>query len=59
VIVQMQDDSGHFEEVKEELKKDEKGKGKEKGMDNWNEEKKKAVVAFLKDRVFDESKHNA
>jgi hypothetical protein len=30
VIVQTQDDSGHFEEVKEEPKNDEKGKGEEK-----------------------------
>jgi hypothetical protein len=55
VIVQTQDDSGHFEEVKEEPKKDDKGKEKEKvpkGMDSWNEEKKKAVAAFLKGQGF-------
>jgi hypothetical protein len=51
------DDSGCFEEVKEEPKKDDKGKGKEKekapkGMDGWNEERKKAVAAFLKGQGF-------
>jgi hypothetical protein len=63
VIVQMQDDSGRFEEVKEEPKKDDKGKGKEKekvpeGMDSWNKEKKKAGQPFSKDRVFNGSKCN-
>jgi hypothetical protein len=57
VIVQTQDDSGHFEEVKEEPKKEDKGKGKEKekvpeGMDSWNEEKKKAAAALLKGQGF-------
>jgi hypothetical protein len=54
VIVQTQDDSGHFKEVKEEPKKDDNGKEKEKvpeGIDNWNEEKK-AVAAFLKGQGF-------
>jgi hypothetical protein len=61
VIVQTQDDSSHFEEVKEEPKRDDKGKEREKvpeGMDNWNEEKKKAVAAFLKGQGFDRSKCN-
>jgi hypothetical protein len=43
--------------VKEELKKEDKGKGKEKekapeGTDSWSEEKKKAAAAFLKGQGF-------
>jgi hypothetical protein len=46
IIVQTQNDSGHFKEVKEEPLKEEKGK------ERAHEERKKAVVVFLKGQGF-------
>jgi hypothetical protein len=63
VIVQTQDDSGCLEEVKEEPKKDDKGKERKRRRSpkEWMagaRKRRRMWQPFSKDRVFDRSKCN-